>query len=113
MIESYSFGQITIGGREFTADVIIYPGHVDDKWWRAQGHHCCLEDLPGVWQHHPASLVIGTGDPGLMGVDDDLKDHCASKGIELLIQPTAQAVDAFNQRQQQGMTVIAALHLTC
>jgi hypothetical protein len=113
MIESYSFGQVTIDGREYTADVIIYSDHVDDTWWRAEGHRCCLADLPGVWRHHPAALVIGTGDPGLMRVDDDLKEYCAGNAIELIVLPTAQAVDAFNQRRSNTITVIAALHLTC
>jgi hypothetical protein len=113
MIESYSFGQITIDGNEYTTDVIIYPDHVDDRWWRAQGHRCCLADLPDVWRHRPAVLVIGTGDPGLMRVDDDLKEYCASNKIELAVLPTAQAVDTFNQRLASRATVIAALHLTC
>ena len=113
MITSYSFGRITIDGREFTADVIIYPDQVDDKWWRTEGHRCCSTDLPDIWRHRPAALVIGTGDPGLMRVDNDLQDYCASNSIELIVQPTAQAVDFFNQRLQQGGTVIAALHLTC
>ncbi len=113
MIESYSFGQITIDGREYAADVIIYPDHVDHTWWRAEGHHCRLSDLPDVWRHRPAALVIGTGDPGLMRVDDDLKEYCAGNNIELIVQPTAQAADGFNQRRSQGIAVIAALHLTC
>ena len=113
MITSYSFGQITSDGREYTADVIIYPDHVDDKWWRIEGHRCCLTDLPDVWRHRPAALVIGMGDPGLMRVDGDLKEYCASNSIELIVQPTAQAVDSFNQLLRQGGSVIAALHLTC
>ena len=113
MISNYSFGTITVDGREYQSDLIVYPDHVDDKWWRAQGHHCCLADLANVWQHHPSVLVIGTGDPGLMRVDDDLRDYCAGNKIELTVLPTAQAVDSFNQHLASGATVIAALHLTC
>ncbi|HTY09255.1 MAG TPA: MTH938/NDUFAF3 family protein, partial [Candidatus Edwardsbacteria bacterium] len=85
MIDSYSFGNITIDGQAYAADVIIYPDRVDDTWWRAQGHVCALADLPDVWRHRPAALVIGTGDPGLMRVDDGLKAYCADNGIQLVV----------------------------
>lgn len=113
MIEVFSFGQITIDGREYAADVIIYPDRVDDAWWRAEGHRCGLADLPDVWRFQPSTIIIGTGDPGLMRVDGELMEYCAGNGIELVVLPTAQAVDAFNQRRSHGGAVIAALHLTC
>lgn len=112
-IDAYSFGHLTVGGREYTADVIIYPGRVDGSWWREQGHHCRLADLAPALAEPPAVLILGTGDPGLMRVDGDLRDHCAANGIELAVLPTAQAVDEYNRRQGAGVAVVAALHLTC
>jgi hypothetical protein len=38
MIDKYSFGSITIDGRTYDTDVIIYPERIDDRWWRKEGH---------------------------------------------------------------------------
>ncbi|MCU0606180.1 MAG: MTH938/NDUFAF3 family protein [Candidatus Edwardsbacteria bacterium] len=113
IIDACSFGRITVDGRDYTADVIISSGRVDDSWWREQGHHCRLADLAAALAAPPAVLIVGTGDPGLMRVDEDLKVFCAANGVELLVLPTAQAADEYNRRQRAGVPVVAALHLTC
>jgi hypothetical protein len=39
MIESSAFGVMTIDGRTFSSDLIIFPdGSVKDRWWRQRGH---------------------------------------------------------------------------
>ena len=45
MIENYSFGSITIDGKSYRSDLIIYPDHIDDSWWRVEGHKLCLKDI--------------------------------------------------------------------
>lgn len=112
-IDHYSFGSITIDGHGYCADVIVYPDHIDDAWWRAEGHVCGVADLSGVWICNPATLVIGTGDPGLMRVNDGLKDYCAGNGIKLIVLPTNDAVERYNERMAAGESVVAAFHLTC
>ncbi len=47
-IEHYSFGTITIDGKSYTSDVIIYPERVDSSWWRKQGHSLHIVDLKDV-----------------------------------------------------------------
>lgn len=112
-IDAYSFGRLDVDGRSYTKDVIISPGRVDDTWWREEGHQCRLADLAAALAESPAVLIVGTGDPGLMRVDGDLRDHCEANGIELVVLPTAAAVDEYNRRQGSGVRIIAALHLTC
>jgi hypothetical protein len=111
-IDSYSFGAMVINGRANTSDLILYPEKIDSKWWRAKSHHCSLADLAAALVTVPKILIIGTGDPGLMLVDDDLLHYCADNGIELSVLPTAQAVDTYNGCPDQ-VAVIAAFHLTC
>ena len=48
MSESYRFGRITIEGKDYHADVIVYPDRVDDTWRRKEGHHLYFSDLKGV-----------------------------------------------------------------
>lgn len=33
-IEHYEFGKITIDGISYFSDIIIYPDHIEDEWWR-------------------------------------------------------------------------------
>jgi hypothetical protein len=112
MIDSYSFGSITVNGKRYTSDVIIYPERVDSSWWRKQGHNLCMEDLREVLEYQPEVLVVGKGKPGLMAVGADLVEQLAQRGIEVRSAPTAKAVQLYNQLSQ-GKKVVAALHLTC
>lgn len=112
-IESYSFGLIKIGGREFKSDLIIYPDHVDDKWWRKEGHLLQIEDLAGVFPLKPDVLIVGQGLPGLMQVDQKVDEYCRSHNIELSSLPTTEAVEKYNELAKKKPLVIAAFHLTC
>jgi hypothetical protein len=111
-IEHYSFGSITIDGKTYTSDVIIYPGRVDSSWWRKEGHNLQIVDLTDVIKAKPDILVVGTGSSGAMRVPKDTISHLESKGIEVHVERTDKAVEQFNKLQSDKI-VIAALHLTC
>ena len=111
-IDSYRFGEIIIDGRRYTHDVIIYPDHVDDRWWREEGHSVATSDLQEVLESHPAILVIGQGSPGRMEVPEDTRRRLDEAGIELIVQPTTEALATYN-RLRDARHVVAALHLTC
>jgi len=111
-IEHYSFGNITIDGKTYTSDVIIYPDRVDSSWWRKQGHNLEVTDLIEVIAAKPEVVVIGTGSFGVMKVPKETISHFDSKGIEVYVAKTGEAVELFNEIQKDKK-VIAALHLTC
>jgi len=112
IITHYSFGKIVIDGRTYTSDVIIYPGRVDDKWWRKEGHRLQTEDLDAIVEAGPEAVIIGTGNLGLMRVMAETKAYLQSRGIEVHVARTSRAVDLFNELQAKKGTV-ACLHLTC
>jgi hypothetical protein len=112
MIESYDFGQITINGRRYSSDVIIFPDHVKDGWWRSKGHRLSLEDLKEVFEVKPEVLVIGTGYSGLMKIPQDVRDYVSARDIELVVENTRQACQTYN-RLCESKKVLAAFHLTC
>ena len=111
-IEHYSFGKITIDGKTYTSDVIIYPGRVDSSWWRKEGHNLQVIDLSDVINAKPEILIVGTGASGLMNVPKETISHLESKGIKVHMALTEKAVELFNKLQKDKI-VIAALHLTC
>lgn len=112
MIDAYKFGEITIAGRTYHSDVIIYPDRIDSNWWRQQGHALEPADIGGVVDAKPDILIIGTGQPGLMQVSDKTLEQMKKLKIETIVMPTEQACKEYN-RIALNRNVIACLHLTC
>ena len=112
LIESYSFGRMSIDGHKYSSDVLIYPERVEAGWWRREGHNLQLADLQAVLECSPDVLVIGTGTFGRMSVSQELKDRLEGQGIRLVVARTPKAVREYNEIRGQG-TVAAAFHLTC
>jgi len=113
-IDGYSFGRMTVGGRQVRSDVILYPdGRIQEHWWRARGHGLVAEDIPAVLEARPKLLVIGTGASGLMEVPESLAADCRARGIRVEAHPTAAAVARYNEAVEAGTEVAACFHLTC
>jgi len=112
MIDSYKFGEMTVNGKKYTADLIITPQKIHKDWWRKEGHKLCLEDLEEVSWDDTEVLVVGTGMYGLMSVLPEVKNFLAEKDISLETGKTAQAVKIFNKLIKEK-TVVGAFHLTC
>ena len=61
IITSYDFGHISIDGKLYISDLIVFPELVKVGWWRNEGHRLQLEDLKEVLEAKPKVLVVGTG----------------------------------------------------
>jgi len=112
MIDSYSFGKISIDGKEYRTDVIVLQNRVEDGWWRKEGHQLHIEDVEHIPQERLDVLVIGTGAHGMMKVLPETKRFFESKGVEVIIEKTAEACKIYN-KLSKSKNVVAALHLTC
>lgn len=112
MIDSYSFGNITINSQKFTKDLIIFPGKIISNWRRKIGHLLVEDDIKEILDYKPEVLIVGTGFYGLMKVDDKLKDKLKSLGIEFVTKKTSEAVTEYN-RVYKEKKAVCALHLTC
>ncbi|MGA1795739.1 MAG: Mth938-like domain-containing protein [bacterium] len=111
-IEHYSFGSMTVNGRIYEKDLIVFPDQVHADWWRKQGHSLALEDLKEVIAYGPELLVIGTGASGVMDVPDSTIEGLRKHGIEAIHANTHDAVDLFNEKSG-SKRVVGAFHLTC
>jgi hypothetical protein len=111
-IDSYQFGQILINGRKYTSDVIIFPDRVQVDWWRDEAHELALKDIPEIMSEKPKVLLVGTGAFGLMRVLPEVEREAEECHIQLIVQPTGEACEIYNQLAQT-QRVVAALHLTC
>ncbi len=107
------FGKLVYMGKSYSSDIIIYPDHVDDLWWRDQGHLLTAKDLEEAINARPDLLIVGTGQFGMMKVDRTLTERLKGSGIELMIARTREACELFNASVEEKKKVIGAFHLTC
>ena len=112
MIDSYDFGRITVNGKSYTADLLVFPDKIKADWWRKKGHRLHVADLKEVLEAKPEVLVVGTGYSGMMVVPPETRSYIESEGIQLIVQKTAEAFKTFN-RLVKSRKAVAALHLTC
>lgn len=112
IIDSYQFGLISISGKKYSSDVIIFPDRVGDNWWRKRGHQLCLEDIAELITERPEVLIVGTGASGLMKVLPEVEQTTQSRGINFIAETTDKACHTYNNLCRSQRTV-AALHLTC
>lgn len=113
MIEDISSGKITIDGKTFHSDLIIYPdGRIEDGWRRASGHQLIESDIAALIQSEPDILIVGGGVYGAMKPAKELKKRLADRGVELIAEVNQTAADAFN-RMAPSHKVGACFHLTC
>ena len=112
--EGFSFGTIRIDGTSYDYDVVIDRGEVrkrkkkaSKKFREAFGHTplSLEEEIP--WKCR--RLVVGTG-TGALPVMQEVQAEAKRRKIELLILPTAEAIEVLKQKAE-GTNAI--LHVTC
>jgi len=112
VIDSYQFGLVSISGKEYTSDVIVFPDRVKDNWYRRSGHQLCLEDIAEVMAGKPEVLIVGTGASGLVKVLPEVQQAADAQDIKLIVETTDKACHTYN-RLSHSHRAVAALHLTC
>ena len=113
--DEFSFGSIRIDGVTHEHDVVIDHGEIrkrkkkaSKKFREAFGHTplSVEEEIP--WKCR--RLVVGTGAYGAMPVMKEVKLAAAQRKIELLIFPTAQAIEMLKHNPNETNAI---LHVTC
>ena len=120
MIEEYRFGSITINGKTYAEDVVVYWSGEVLKWRRRESHVIDVEDVTGAVKENPDTIIIGTGEAGLTKITGEAQNFIQKKGIKLIIDKTEEAIRTFNviiekSQEEEGKPrkVIGLFHLTC
>jgi hypothetical protein len=112
--KGFSFGSIRIDGVNYDHDIVIDRGEVRkrkkkaSKRFREAFGHTPLsleEEIP--WKCR--RLVIGTG-TGALPVMKEVQAEAKRRKIELLILPTAEAIEILKQKAEETNAI---LHVTC
>lgn len=112
VIDSYQFGLISVNGKQYTSDVIVFPDRVKDNWRRRSSHQLFLDDIAEVMAGKPEVLIVGTGASGVMKVLPEVQQAADAQDIKLIVETTDKACHTYN-RLSHSHRAVAALHLTC
>jgi hypothetical protein len=113
MIETYSFGSMTVMRKKYRNDLKIIGSQIVGDWWRREGHALYPEDIDDILYSAVEILVVGTGAYGSMKVTEEAAKAIGGRGIKLVAVPTKEAVSLFNNLHNEGKRVAGAFHLTC
>ena len=112
--EGFSFGSIQIDGITYDHDILIDRGEVRKRKKKASkkfrddfGHTPLSVEEKIPWNCR--RLVIGTG-TGALPVMDDLRLEATRRHVELLVLPTAQAVEVLKRNPRDTNAI---LHVKC
>jgi hypothetical protein len=114
-IEFYNFGHMTIDGKKYKSDLIIYPeGEIEDGWRRIEGHELVPEDLVDIAITKPDIFIMGTGHSGILKIPPETKKFFEENEIEFQEARTKEATEIFNELiKNKEKRVMAGFHLTC
>jgi hypothetical protein len=112
-IDSFSFSSIVIDGKKYNHDILIYAdGRIEQRKggiWRFGSHNIKGEEIEKLLREKPEVVLVGTGTQGRAHLSKDVK----TKGAELMVSSSREAVGRFNELIDQGKKVAALIHITC
>jgi hypothetical protein len=116
-IDGTSFGSITIEGKTFEHDVLIRLGGAVKKRKKklskalyGTSHVLSLDEAKHVYQEGAESLIVGSGQSGLVELSDEAATYLERKGCTVTVLPTPKAIKTWNKAKG---VVIGLFHVTC
>lgn len=116
-LEYPSFGKITVDGKTYEHDVVIYPsGRIEKrkKWLSKEkhgtSHKLDPEELGEYLSEDFDVLIVGTGFYGYLSLLPESRELV--RGKEVIELPTEKAVELFNELWEKKR-VLGIFHVTC
>ena len=116
-VDELKFGSIVIGGVRHRSDVLIL---ADGTVRRRRGgflmfgsHSIREAEIAELLQENPDTIVIGTGTDGVARVPADIDSWAGRNNVNVVVQPSYDAVDAYNELVGQHRITAALIHVTC
>jgi hypothetical protein len=116
-IEGTTFGTITIDGKTYEHDVIIrLSGEVVKRKKKLSkkdygtSHVLSKDEAKFVFETGCEQLILGSGQMGNVHLSPEAEAYFAKKGCKVLLQPTPEAIGAFNRSHAKK---IGLFHVTC
>jgi Uncharacterized conserved protein len=116
-VDKFSFGSIVIDGRKHHKDVLIFAdGAVKERrggFLMFGSHNIKREEIEELARGEPEIIIIGIGTSGKASLATGVEGWAAEKNLNLIVQPSYEAVTKLNELTEQKKKVAALLHITC
>ena len=116
-IEGTKFGSITIDRKTYEHDVVIRLSGVVikrkkklSKKYYGTSHVLSKDEAKFVFEKGCEQFIIGSGQIGNVHLSPEAEAYFAKKGCRVLLQPTPEAIRAFNKSHAKK---IGLFHVTC
>jgi len=114
-ITHYSFGKMVVDGHENNTDLAILPDGKVCSWsFNYDSHEITPEDFKALITDDVKTFIIGTGYNGLASLTprgEEFLKQIKTKGIQVQVMSTSDAVKLFNSSSKNGLLV--CFHLNC
>ena len=117
-IDETQFGEITIDNKKY-GQVLIIGNAVferDEKRLRKlfdTTHQIGDWEIEALLQESPEIVVVGTGQSGVLQVEQEFLNQMRENGVEVITDITPKAIEIYNEKIEQGKRVNALIHTTC
>lgn len=118
IIDSCAFGSITIDGKKY-GQVLVIGDQVEEREAKKLHELFKTTHRVGDWETakllsgSPDVVLIGTGQEGVLEVDEEVSLKLEAAVPRLIIQTTPQAVSTYNELVKENKAVNALIHTTC
>jgi len=117
-IDSTKFGEIVIAGKKYSQVLIIGEKIIErdyDKLKKLFGtaHKIADWEIAMLLSSDSEVIVIGTGQDGLLEVDNEFLKRMSGCRIKIFLDKTPQAIRIYNEQLELGGRVNALIHTTC
>lgn len=110
VVNSYKFGEIVVNDEKYTEDVAILKSGEVREWRRKEGHMAYWSDVQPYINKDTETIIIGTGDSGMLHVCDGVYHWTKEGGVDLKVANSNEAWKMFNDA---GSNSVLLIHLTC
>ncbi len=115
-VDGYSFGRIKIEGKEYIHDLWIINGEIYkrdkgiSKRLSGTSHRIPKEELEKILRENTKRVIIGTGESGMVSVEEDGTKYLKEKGINLEKYETGKLA---KMKTKFGGDDSGIIHMTC
>lgn len=109
IIKSTNFGSITIDNKTYNHDIWIFADKTIQR--RDRNHEFILEELDIITKGNPKIVIIGTGQYGVVEINEEVIKSAKERNIELICNKTPIAIKRFDKLKDKK--IATAIHTTC
>jgi hypothetical protein len=112
-IDDTGFGWISVDNIRYNHDIIILSdGKIKNRYegFKGDSHSLSKEEVEKLIAGRIETIVVGTGQSGILSIAEETKEFLAKKKIKLMAEETPKAIKTFNDLTGKKS---ALFHTTC